>query len=85
MDASQMAHCMQQLSRNSPGGGLEMCLAGGQGCFGGGEAAYKLNVSLGFNKLWYLPADRYPEARNSLTDRHLGVGWSCDEEGGWRA
>ena len=45
----------------------------------------RLNVSPGFNKLWHLSADKYPEARSSSADWHLGVGWSCDEEGGWQS
>ena len=31
---------MQQLSREAPGGGLELCFGGGLSCFGDGEAAH---------------------------------------------
>ena len=34
----QPMQSMQQHSRAAPGGGLEPCLGGGQGRFGGGEA-----------------------------------------------
>ena len=56
---------MQQLSRVLPGGGLGLCLEGGQGCFGGGEAAYRLVVIPGLVEVWHTSADRWHEACSS--------------------